>query len=206
MRHEGLWVSWWIASSICDLANITLQLLLPLGKSCRNSWNRGVWASESFSTLWKTRNLMPLPGIETRFLGRPVVIQVTIPTDITRIFFTAVNWLNQTETNRNMTQQEGNQYWSIKWQLLSGPTLLDHEMKAVRFFKTLVVICQSTRREILGDQNLYSTFYSSLLAIQLFVSFDLLSNSLSCLCIHSHLTPILNLRFSQMLSNIILPS
>jgi hypothetical protein len=41
-------------------------------------------------------------------------------------------------------------------------------------------------------------------ALQLFVSFGLLSNSLSCSSIHSHLTSILNLHFSQIRSDIIL--
>ena len=44
------------------------------------------------------------------------------------------------------------------------------------------------------------------LALQLFVSFGLLDNFLPCFSIHSHLNPILNLQFSQILSDIILPS
>ena len=45
-----------------------------------------------------------------------------------------------------------------------------------------------------------------LLALQFFVCFGLLNNSLSCFPFHSHLTPILNLRFSQILSDFTLSS
>lgn len=44
------------------------------------------------------------------------------------------------------------------------------------------------------------------LALQLFVSFRLLNNFLPCISIHSHVNPILNLQFSQILSDITLPS
>jgi hypothetical protein len=45
-----------------------------------------------------------------------------------------------------------------------------------------------------------------LLTLHLFMIFGLLNNSLPCFSIHNHLTPILNLHFSQILSDMILPS
>ena len=45
-----------------------------------------------------------------------------------------------------------------------------------------------------------------LLALQRLMISDLLNNSLPCFFIYSHLTPILNLHFSQILSDITLPS
>jgi len=42
-----------------------------------------------------------------------------------------------------------------------------------------------------------------LLALHLFMNMGLLSSSLPCFSVHSHLTPILNLRSSQILSDVI---
>ena len=98
-----------------------------------------------------------------------------------------------------------------------------HYLKLHRFNYGGELSTRKIWKEAVGVQSKCITEYSSmmafmvsfyapegitrlLLALHLFMIFGLLNNSLPCFSVHSHLTPILNLHFSQILSDKIHPS
>jgi hypothetical protein len=46
-----------------------------------------VWASDSVWVLWRRKNLLPFPRIETRFLGHPACSLTSVPTELPRLPF-----------------------------------------------------------------------------------------------------------------------
>jgi hypothetical protein len=84
---------WRCSSTILNLVtrwkwvvSLTLLLLYPWGESLPYSLDRRLGEPQSLSGRYaEEKNLFPLPGIESRFLGRPARSLVATPIELSRL-------------------------------------------------------------------------------------------------------------------------